>query len=234
MTSIEAIQQQTTASGVFQVLQSAISAYGFERFIFSGLPDPGMDVRPFVMFCGWSDEWFAHYAEKGYVHFDPIPRQAMATTLPFDWPEAFRIWGEDPNARQVIEDAREFGMVDGFCVPIHMDGGIQGVVSLAGDSQALTSRLRLELHMLVLYAHGQLRRFNSGEALPAPGPSITGREAEVLKWVAAGKTASEVADITGLTSRTVNQHCENAQRRLGTSNRVQTVVEAIRHRLIAL
>ena len=56
----------------------------------------------------------------------------------------------------------------------------------------------------------------------------------MLKWVARGKTAAEIAEITGLSARTVNQHCENAQRRLGTNNRLHTVVEAIRHKLIAL
>ena len=88
--------------------------------------------------------------------------------------------------------------------------------------------------MLALYAHGRLRFLNTHKIQLASKHTITAREAEVLKWAALGKTASEIATITGLSERTVNQHCENAQRRLGTNNRVHTVVEAIRHKLIAL
>ncbi|MCY1555608.1 transcriptional regulator EpsA [compost metagenome] len=81
-------------------------------------------------------------------------------------------------------------------------------------------------------ASGQSRLTNSSDQTPRR--ALTSREGEVLKWVAAGKTASEIAAITGLSARTVNQHCENAQKRLGTNNRVHTVVEAIRHKLIIL
>lgn len=111
---------------------------------------------------------------------------------------------------------------------------MQGVVSLVGDSTQIDDKARLELHMLALYAHGQLRFLNSGRGDRSTKRAITNREGEVLKWVAAGKTASEIADITGLSQRTVNQHCENAQKRLGTNNRVHTVVEAIRYKLISL
>lgn len=234
MTTIESLEHQSSDAGVFRVLQAAIDAYGLERFIFSGLPDSGRDVRPFVLFSGWSDEWFAHYSEKGFVHADPVPRQALTTAMPFDWSEAFAAFEWDPAARQVIDTARDFGMVDGLCIPVYMGNGIQGVVSLAGDVRQLTGRCRVELHLLALHAHGQLRRLNAGGGVPAPRRSITEREAEMLKWVALGKTASEIADITGLTARTINQHCENARRRLGTSNRVHTVVEALRQRLISL
>lgn len=234
MTTIESLEHQSSDAGIFQVLQAAIDSYGFERFIFSGLPDPGVDVRPFVLFSGWSEEWFAHYTKEGFVHADPVPRRALTTSMPFDWSEAYAAFDWDPAARQVVDTARDFGMMDGFCIPVHMGGGIRGVVSLAGDAQQLTGRRRVELQMLALHAHSQLRRLNADNDAPAPRRSITEREAEILKWVALGKTASEIAGITGLTARTVNQHCENAQRKLGTSNRVHTVVEALRQHLISL
>ena len=105
------------------------------------------------------------------------------------------------------------------------------VTSLLGH---LDEKSRLELHMLALYAHGRLRYLNGPIGRPVVRRGITPREAEILKWAAAGKTAVEIADITGLTPRTINQHCENAQKRLGTNNRLHTVVEAIRHKLITL
>lgn len=132
-----------------------------------------------------------------------------------------------------MDEARDFGMDEGLCVPVHLEGGMQGVVSLVGRTDWLDEKQRLELHMLALYAHGRLRFLNTMDRTPVRR-LITPREAEVLKWVAVGKTASEIADITGLSFRTVNQHCENAQRRLGTNNRLHTVVEAIRQKLIVL
>lgn len=234
MSTIEAIQQQKDSAGILQIMYDTIENYGFNRFIVSGLPDRGVDVRPFVLLSGWNDEWYERYTSLGYVHLDPVARNCFSTTLPFDWSEAPYDREADLPARRVMEEARDFGMDEGFCVPIHMEGGMQGVVSLVGNTRQLDDKGRLELHMLALYAHGQLRFLNSSRQDTAPRRAITSREGEVLKWVAAGKTASEIGDITGLSARTVNQHCENAQRRLGTNNRVHTVVEAIRHKLITL
>lgn len=234
MSIIAAIQQQTDSAGIREIMYDAIENYGFQRFIISGLPDRGQDVRPFVLLSGWNDEWYERYTSLGYVHLDPVARNCFSTSRPFDWSDAPYDPEADLPARRVMEEARDFGMDEGFCVPIHMEGGMQGVVSLVGGTQELDDKRRLELHMLALYAHGQLRFLNSSRTDLAPRRAITDRESEVLKWVAAGKTAGEIADITGLSARTVNQHCENAQQRLGTNNRVHTVVEAIRHKLIIL
>ncbi len=234
MLTIENVQRQSSADGILSLLYDAIGQYGFQKFIVSGLPDPGMDVRPFVLLSGWDDEWYQRYTSLNYVHLDPVARHCFTTSRPFDWSDAPYDGETDLSARRVMEEARDFGMDQGFCVPIHMEGGMQGVVSLVGDTGHLDDTARLELHMLALYAHGRLRFLHGTDEALAPRRAITRREAEVLKWVANGKTAADIAEITGLTARTVNQHCENAQRRLGTNNRLHTVVEAIRHKLIAL
>lgn len=233
MSTIASLQGQESPEGVHGIVLDAIRHYGFERFIISGLPDRGLDVRPFVLLSGWDQEWYGRYTSLGYVHLDPVARHCFATTLPFDWSSApYDRHGDRPAAR-VMDEARDFGMDEGLCVPVHLEGGMQGVVSLVGRTKALNEKERLELHMLALYAHGRVRFLNT-MGCDGRRRAITPREAEVLKWVAIGKTASEIGEITGLSSRTVNQHCENAQRRLGTNNRLHTVVEAIRHKLITL
>lgn len=235
MTTIEAIQHQTFGGAILDILFRAVGRYGFDRFIISGLPDRGQDVRPFVLLSGWPDAWYERYTSLGYVHLDPVARHCFTTTLPFEWSEATYDRESDLPAKRVMDEATDFGMDDGFCVPIHMEGGMQGVVSLVGDTAGLTEQSRLELHMLSLYAHGRLRYLNTTAGQTLNGRrAITSREAEVLKWAASGKTAGEIASITGLTERTVNAHCMNAQSKLGTKNRVHTVVEAIRHKLISL
>ncbi|WP_297113004.1 LuxR family transcriptional regulator [uncultured Devosia sp.] len=234
MSTIEDIQHQTTTNGIMDIMYRSIRSYGFDRFIVSGLPDPGVDVRPFVLLSGWDDEWYERYTGLGYVHIDPVARHCFSTTLPFEWSDAPYDRENDVAARRVMDEAREFDMDEGFCVPVHMEGGMQGVVSLVGRTEHLDEKRRLELHMLSLYAHGRLRYLNGPAGRPMGRRVITPREAEILKWAASGKTAAEIAEITGLTPRTINQHCENAQKRMGTSNRLHTVVEAIRHKLITL
>jgi DNA-binding response OmpR family regulator/DNA-binding CsgD family transcriptional regulator len=48
---------------------------------------------------------------------------------------------------------------------------------------------------------------------------LTGREAEVLHWVIQGKTNKDIADILGMSPRTVNKHLEHVFAKLGVETR---------------
>jgi DNA-binding NarL/FixJ family response regulator len=71
----------------------------------------------------------------------------------------------------------------------------------------------------------------AGQHEPAPrsGPrpggrrpdGLTGREAEVLRLLAAGKTNSEIAADLVVSVHTVERHLQNAYRKLGVRNRGQ-------------
>ncbi len=71
------------------------------------------------------------------------------------------------------------------------------------------------------------------EPVPASAaPALTQREREVLWWAAQGKSAWEIGKILHISKRTVDQHTQNATRKLGAVNRTQAVATALRERLI--
>jgi DNA-binding response OmpR family regulator len=61
---------------------------------------------------------------------------------------------------------------------------------------------------------------------------LNDREVETLTWVARGKTSAEIAQILGLTKRTVDFHIDNARAKLGAATRTQAVIKAATGRLI--
>ncbi|CZT35955.1 response regulator transcription factor [Rhizobium sp. 9140] len=56
--------------------------------------------------------------------------------------------------------------------------------------------------------------------------SLTMREAEVLVWIAKGKSNRDIAEILGLSARTVNKHLEQIYVKLGVENRASAAVKA--------
>ncbi len=60
------------------------------------------------------------------------------------------------------------------------------------------------------------------------GLNVTKREAEVLFWLANGKSNKEIAEILGLSVRTVNKHLEQVFPKLGVENRTAAAGIAIR------
>lgn len=66
------------------------------------------------------------------------------------------------------------------------------------------------------------------DARPGAGPVLTAREAEVMAWVARGKTNRDVAEILGMSPRTVNKHLEHIYEKLGVETRTAAVAAAQR------
>lgn len=58
---------------------------------------------------------------------------------------------------------------------------------------------------------------------------LTARQAEVLYWIAKGKTNGEIGLILGTSPRTVNKHLEKIYKKLGVENRTSAAARAIQY-----
>lgn len=58
--------------------------------------------------------------------------------------------------------------------------------------------------------------------------AVTGREADVLLWIANGKTNREIGQILEMSPRTVNKHLEQIFKKLGVENRTSAAAVAIK------
>ena len=69
----------------------------------------------------------------------------------------------------------------------------------------------------------------AGEAAPAQLEplGLTPREAEVLYWVARGKTNDEIATVLGIGLTTVKKHLESTFAKLGVENRTTAAAMAL-------
>lgn len=84
-----------------------------------------------------------------------------------------------------------------------------------------------------------LRHFHAGPGPAAPLAAVAGlvkltdREADVLRLIAKGYRAPEVAPLLGLTSSTVSSYVRDIYRKLGISSRAEAAMEAARRGLVA-
>ncbi len=72
-----------------------------------------------------------------------------------------------------------------------------------------------------------IERDGSGSRAIAPPPRLTPRQTEILGWIAAGKTDECIAQLLGVSRRTVGKHLQNMYRRLGVENRTGAVMRAL-------
>jgi DNA-binding NarL/FixJ family response regulator len=78
---------------------------------------------------------------------------------------------------------------------------------------------------------GEYRRIAQGKDAGPARPTLTERETEVLRYVAKGLSAKQIAERLSLSHRTVENHVQATFRKLQVANRVELTRYAIEHGL---
>jgi DNA-binding CsgD family transcriptional regulator len=179
-------------------------------------------------YATYRQDWKRHYTEHKLHHVDPTIHRAALSISPVDWSRFDR----DSRFNTVFRSADDFGISpQGITVPIRGPYGDRGLLSVTArvtdtEWQKLRPTLMGDLQMAAVHLHDAVMR--SGLLLPPLArPLLSGREREVLQWVAAGKSQQDVGDILGISTRTVEVHLRSAREKLGALTTVQAVGRAI-------
>ena len=68
----------------------------------------------------------------------------------------------------------------------------------------------------------------------SPQDALSVRELEVCRWAAEGKQVSDIAQILGITPRTVTFHLNNVVSKLGASSKSQAISWALKQGVVRL
>jgi DNA-binding CsgD family transcriptional regulator len=104
-----------------------------------------------------------------------------------------------------------------IALPIYVGNGLLVSFVLNRTRRDFNDRERALLDVL----RPHLARIYRRMTLASP---LTARESEVLRWVAAGKSDSQVAAILGVSARTVQKHLQNVYQKLGVESRTAAVM----------
>jgi DNA-binding NarL/FixJ family response regulator len=114
-----------------------------------------------------------------------------------------------------------FGADDYLIKPVVREDLLAAVDARLARAELIESRLKAA----AANGGGFNPDFSSHEPLIALG--LTNREAEVLLWVAQGKSNGDVAGILGMSEKTVKQHMGTVFSKLGLENRNAAAMRAV-------
>lgn len=150
--AVERVLDARDKQSLIGEITRAFAPFGFDGFAIARLPDKPTSAGIEVQLTSWPADWVTRYLKAGYCGIDPVVRHARRTTEPFLWSEAEWDPQSEPRALRMMDDAREFGLSDGFAVPILATGGNLDVVSLSGSATALTTEVRHAIRLIAIYA----------------------------------------------------------------------------------
>jgi LuxR family quorum sensing-dependent transcriptional regulator len=125
-------------------------------------------------------------------------RELYKTYEPYSWSDVLDRRELERDDLRIVEEAGEFGMQEGFVVPIYQLNGYFGLVSAAGGRVELTERTRSVLQLTSIYVHDKVVRLH--RAMLEQKARLSPREIECLKWVSAGKSDWAIGEILHLSS----------------------------------
>jgi LuxR family quorum sensing-dependent transcriptional regulator len=224
---VDAVERATTPADVEICFRASIAQAGFGTYLMCGLPDAKTEFRNRVIANGWPAEWSQLYVADNFAGNDPVERHCLRSVDPFEWRHAPFDPQTEPAARTIMQRAADFGMKQGFCVPIHYGDGSGAGVSIAGERPDFGPGVRPAMHLMALYAHHRVRSLVR-RPKPRVDPILTKREREVVQWALAGKTDWEIGVILKISERTARAHMASAAKKLHAGNRTSTVVQALR------
>lgn len=224
---IEEVKRLDDADRVVENLHREASRVGIEFMTLCGLPPPSQPSGPQLLANISPVNWMAYYETRDFFSHDPVVQWASQTTEPFRWADIPAHVPRTRNGDSVLDEAAEFGLVDGFVVPMFSPRDWQAAVFFALPRRLDAAPADLaSLHLMAIYATNQVRRLTG--QVGGSAPVLTEREAECLTWIAAGKTVDDVATILSLSRLTVQTHLRNVRMKLNATTIAQAVAEGIR------
>jgi DNA-binding CsgD family transcriptional regulator len=159
--------------------------------------------------------------------------RARATSTPETWDRTAAAW--DAIGRPAPAAYARFRVAE-VLLSRHRDRGTAAAAlreAHAATIQLGASPLRLEIERLARHARIDVVDASDPETGDAGDRlGLTGREAEVIRLVAAGRSNQQIADELFITRKTASVHVSNILGKLGVANRVEAAAVAQRLGLV--
>lgn len=229
------IERSTDQIAIEQSLIHIAKTFGFTS-VFGGIVPPNtmlnsrVEIETRAVVQHFPDGWTRRYIEQNYLTRDPIVHRLQHDRTAFSWSDSYASCAEPANARVVGGEAADFGLVDGFVIPIQTLDHPFAAVSFGGVRDDLSDKDQSALAFVSNFAIGHwlaLRQPKSTSNTP-----VTPREFDCLLWAGEGKTDWEISVILGISRATVRKHIFSAREKLGAVNKTHAIAIAIRMKIL--
>lgn len=223
-----ALARMSAAADVQAAVAALRDALGVAHVTWHLMVNAGAPLDNPLVRTTYPAAWVSHYLLNGFARCDPVVTFGLSCAAPF-------LWSQVPvatDAARVLADARTHGIpVQGLSAP-HIDAmGRRSLLSVSahGDGADLVP-LGPVLSLLAPALHA--RALAEAVAPDAARPHLSPREVECLRWVAQGKSHTEIATILGLSPHTVRGYLRTVREQLDCVSLAQAVTRATQLRLL--
>jgi len=200
-----------------------------ERILYHHLPPLGardagsVEVASF----GFPEAMVETYVQEKLYRRNPMLQHGLSTIEPFYLDTVALPDDLTPSQAAFFQAVWDFSFDHGLGVQVFGPNGRNGYCGL-GFTRGVTRLDPVDVRnyqWVCQLAH--LRYCTVILPTLGPPPQLSGRETEVLSWVARGKSNSSIGDILGISAHTVDAHLRRIYLKLGVVDRISAAVRGI-------
>ena len=172
--------------------------------------------------------WHIYYLEQGYADVDRTLEQNHQMTLPLYWDVKEQLTqAKNTRERRIREESLAFGIDKGLSLPVHGPHNDFATLTLhqRKDENCLAEYQSLKYEWLsatqILYHY--LKKILNSHQNSNHEYHLTKRELQCVSLTSKLFRVEQIAKELNISERTVNFHLQNANKKLGTHNKYQTV-----------
>ncbi|HEM7792856.1 LuxR family transcriptional regulator AbaR [Acinetobacter nosocomialis] len=213
---------------LFEVVKSTASKLGFDYCAYGMLSPLSIAEPKTIMLNNYPQAWQKRYIEQRYVKVDPTVQHCMVSLQPLVWSSQNAKTQEE---KDFWEEARSYGLNVGWAQSSRDFIGTRGMLTLARSTDQLSEKEQkaqyTNMYWLTQTVHSNIAKIVNDVEFSQFNLYLTNREKEALRWTAEGKTSAEIAQIIGVTERTVNFHLCNSMQKLNVNNKISAAIRAV-------
>jgi LuxR family transcriptional activator of conjugal transfer of Ti plasmids len=211
------------------ILAGMASEIGFDFYAYTHM----RPADPFAV-SNYPVEWQQIYVEHRYDRIDPVVAQARHRPQIFAWGTDRAFFRHTADAKHFVRRASEFDIRSGISIPVRTPFGNLAILTIASGDRSVAvdptgNAAAAASAVAFLHATVEATQLSS---TTGDRPSLTDRQAVLLKWSAEGKSMKDIAMIERTSYHNVNFHLNNARKTLNANTLAQATAVATRLNLI--
>ncbi len=233
------IMNASTSDDLKVLLNDVITSLGYRFFGYHIIKHTALyehcNARQTVGIFSYPERWMQQYTDKNYASDDKVVQLCLTRKTPFHWRTELKHSTLTTKQQHIMDEAAQAGLVDGYTLPLVSRDGEIAILTVIpdrrmqnGDKQHYNENL---LYVIAQFFHVRALRIVMEEQLTSTigrrRSFLSGRERETTLWISRGKSSWEVAQILGISEKSVEFYMESVKRKLEAVNRTQAVVKAL-------
>lgn len=227
MNEIDAIDQIIRCKEPEEVLKiwnTYRTSIGLDMCMYGIYSATGLRSRGDLIQCDYPVSYLEEYREREFVRYDAaFIRAQHESGGVFRWSEFENL---KKSEQQVFLASADAGLYNGMSMGLHSPLGLKCAISLASSSRSeLPPDAQKAIGVIASVMHHRYVELSTQRARNEV--TLTASEREIVQLMAEGLPSWQIAELRGVTQKTIEFHAANLYRKLGCSDRLNAVARAL-------